>query len=233
MGSSRSAVRGAPPEAAVPTSDVRPAVRPPTRRRAAARVPAQGRAARRHAVRSDATGPLSLVPRRRRTRGARLVRAVAFPAVVAAVLALGGWETHRIVLAQQPTTTVIAAPAVSTSWGRVVVLSSTTWVQPDGGRLVDVAVRLVGSGTFDPASVTLRTGAGAGVPASAGATRPVRLRDGRPVEGRLGFAVDDVGALPTLVVREADGTERLLGLRPGVLTATGPSALPATWTTAS
>ena len=244
MGSNRSAVRGAPPEVVVTSADVpvvpsaHPQVPGPARRRVAT-VPAQGRTARRHAARRpdvrrpDATGPLSLVPRRRRSPAARAVRAVAFPAVVVAVLALGGWETHRLVAAQQPTTSVIISPTVAASWGRAVVLHSTTGSLAGGGYLVDVSLRLIGPGRFDPATVTLRAPDGAQVAVSYGATRPVRLVAGRPVEGHLGFVVVSVDGPLTLVARDADGVEHLVPVRPGVLSGADPASLPPTWTRTS
>ena len=187
--------------------------------------------ARSAARRSDATGPLSLVPRRRRSPLARVLRFVAFPAVVLAVLAVGGWETHRIVLAQQPTTTVLTSPTLTAPWGRVVVLRTATSPAPGGGRVVDVAVRVVGTaaGTFDPSTVTLRTGAGDVVPASLGAARPVRLAAGRVVEGHLGFVVPPSAGPLALVLAGPDGTQQQVGLRSAAATGSRPTTPPTGW----
>jgi hypothetical protein len=229
MGKGRSAVRGTAPSFVVDLTSVPDDV--PSRVRL---VPAPAR--RPAGRRSDATGPLSLVPRPRRSPLARAVRAVAFPAVVLAVLALGAWETHRIVLAQQPSTTVVASPTLVASWGRLVVLHTTTW--PRSGTedpVVDVVVRVVGSGkgVFDPAAVTLRGADGEVAPVSLGATRRVRLAAGRAVEGHLGFAPSVVDGPLTLVVLDAGGVEHGLGLRLGAIDVPDTALPPASWTPAS
>ena len=233
MGQGRAAVRGAPDTVVDLTSvpEAAPGVPRPSSAGRPAAPPAQRRVVRRP---DAATGPLSLVPRRRRSPLARAARVVAFPAVVLAVLALGAWGTYRIVLDQQPTTTVIASPAAAAPWGRVVVLHASSGPRTPDGVVVAVTVRVVGTraGTFDPSSVTLRTAAGLELPVSLGATRAVRVTAGRVVEGRLGFVVPGDDRPTSLRLVTGDGHEQRVALRAGLATGQPGALPPAGWTAA-
>ncbi len=176
--------------------------------------------ARRRAVRVD------LLPARRpapvRRAGAAGLRVAAFPLVVLAVLVGGGWQVGRSVAAAQPLTTTVTSPAVTASWGRLVVLGASQYDRPAAAAagdvvVVDVVVRLVptgGSGRFDPASVVLRRPDGREVAATLGALAPVRVPADGSVEGRLGFVTAPFDGTPVLVVRDGGAPGKVVTLRP-------------------
>ncbi|MBI4941211.1 MAG: hypothetical protein HY830_10740, partial [Actinobacteria bacterium] len=173
------------------------------------RTRAASRARTRQQARRGGTVRVDLLPTRRpaprRQAGAAGLRVAVFPLVVLAVLVGGGWQVGRAVVAAQPLTTTVTSPAVTASWGRLVVLGATRYdrtTAPAGGVVVDVVVRLVptgGSGRFDPASVVLRRPDGREVPATLGALAPVRLPADGSVEGRLGFVTAPFDGTPVLV----------------------------------
>lgn len=193
------------------------------------------------------TARVDLLPGRppapvRRAGPARL-RAAVFPLVVVAVLVGGGWQVSRAVAAAQPITMTVASPAVTASWGRLVVLGATQYDRSapasaaaapaaEGGVLVEVMVRLVptgGSGRFDPASVVLRRPDGREVPATLGALAPVRVPVGGSVEGRLGFVTAPFDGTAVLVVRDGAAAGKLVTLRPARHTGQGPVDVRGSW----
>lgn len=166
----------------------------------------------------------------RRAGGGRL-RVAVFPLVVLAVLVGGGWQVGRAVAAAQPLTMAVTSPAVTASWGRLVVLGATQYdrsaaaAAAGDGVVVDVVVRLVptgGSGRFDPASVVLRRPDGREVPATLGALAPVRVPADGSVEGRLGFVTSPFDGTPLLVVRDGAAAVEVVTLRPARHTGPAP-----------